>query len=670
MIIASILGVICNLVSCSMADRYRAHHLVHTVSLLIAFAAFVSMFVPIFSDMIYDSQANHLAPMDPRIAVADLSASFDDAKSLPSTNMRTEATTSTSTANQTAETTETRAPAFERLNENSFSVDLPTPEQRLPDNTWFYWISAAIIIGEIAAALCMNLSDSMSANIALKCGRPFGVIKFWGAIGLVTSALVLSYINTIQWVPFLAPAFGLYTILALINILIVVFWPDKRPFDLAAQSTVDQTSECCIKDLESTGGSMVKKQKLQAEESSTNKLKFKLGNKFSPLNKFKPTSIQDELSMSNIISDRTSVRLTSKLHPIAVVRFARASSFDTREEDIYRNIRRCSLAPLGEQHVVKQFELNKASGKHFKFVTHIETKGESKVNGLIDYNLQEQDTSSYLSFDSGESQKSSTSDQDEKGISFKVHLKIIQMIVLRDKLVLRFLFLFMVNGFTLNMNWLYLFPYLRSLDEVKFRSLSAYILIGCNLSETLFYYISPNFTRKFRAGINLSIILFIYTFRYSLYLLFALENTPVPLELIIVVELLQALNFSWFVCVLNETSLTFALGAKNHVSDLIRSGLIDDSKDMIEKVNNGVKVTMLCIASCCSEGFGVALGSLCGGWLVDQYGYATLWIVSASIAFSIAVLNLIIELYPSNAMTNTETTRGNCSSPNLPVKVV
>lgn len=59
-----------------------------------------------------------------------------------------------------------------------------------------------------------------------------------------------------------------------------------------------------------------------------------------------------------------------------------APVFDTRDDDIFRNIRRCSLAPLGDSYLVKQFELNSSSGKHFKYVIKIEPR---KVNeeGLL-----------------------------------------------------------------------------------------------------------------------------------------------------------------------------------------------------------------------------------------------------------------------------------------------
>lgn len=51
-----------------------------------------------------------------------------------------------------------------------------------------------------------------------------------------------------------------------------------------------------------------------------------------------------------------------------------APVFDTRDDDIFRNIRRCSLAPLGDSYLVKQFELDSRSGKHFNHVIKIEPR--------------------------------------------------------------------------------------------------------------------------------------------------------------------------------------------------------------------------------------------------------------------------------------------------------
>lgn len=48
--------------------------------------------------------------------------------------------------------------------------------------------------------------------------------------------------------------------------------------------------------------------------------------------------------------------------------------FDTRDEDAFRNIRRCSLAPLGDSYLIKQFELDPRSGRHFKHVIKIEPR--------------------------------------------------------------------------------------------------------------------------------------------------------------------------------------------------------------------------------------------------------------------------------------------------------
>lgn len=64
---------------------------------------------------------------------------------------------------------------------------------------------------------------------------------------------------------------------------------------------------------------------------------------------------------------------------VAYTKIDIAPAFDTRDDDIYRNIRRCSLAPLGETYMIKQFELDSRSGKHFNHVIKIEPRENNSI---------------------------------------------------------------------------------------------------------------------------------------------------------------------------------------------------------------------------------------------------------------------------------------------------
>lgn len=67
---------------------------------------------------------------------------------------------------------------------------------------------------------------------------------------------------------------------------------------------------------------------------------------------------------------------------VAFTKINFSPAFDTRYEDIFRNIRRCSLAPLGDSYLIKQFELESKSGKrHFNHVIKIEPREKSTDDG-------------------------------------------------------------------------------------------------------------------------------------------------------------------------------------------------------------------------------------------------------------------------------------------------
>lgn len=68
---------------------------------------------------------------------------------------------------------------------------------------------------------------------------------------------------------------------------------------------------------------------------------------------------------------------------VETIKISNETQFDTTDEDAFRNIRRCSLAPLGESHVVKQFELDNKKVKHFNHVTKVEPREETMEDDLI-----------------------------------------------------------------------------------------------------------------------------------------------------------------------------------------------------------------------------------------------------------------------------------------------
>lgn len=581
------------LTMCSLADRYRAYRLVYLLCLLITFVSFSGLFVPMFFTLAPLHQADITAPAVESTSSINTSSSYD---------------------NETI------------VSDFAPATDLPLQDD--VQRSWIYYVSLCIIIGSMSSSVCRDLNDSFSANISRVNNIPFGSVRIYGAFGSISASLAQVFINKIPSDYFHLQTLSLFVVLGLINLILVAFWPDKEPFklDLKApdqgQSDVDLTQ-------------------------NKTRLKFKFLRSNFWLNPNK-TLFNCEKNTQIGIGGSSDITITK-----AEVNF----QFDTRAEDAFRNIRRCSLAPLGDSFVIKQFELDNQGKKHFNNVTKIHPVGQESSSDMP--------TTMELIVDSGEGNSvtrhdsilsaqvavnptylpSGYDDEKKKEIGFMLHCRIIKMIASRSEFVYRFWVLSVINGFILSMSWSYLVPYLESLDAVKFSSLVAYLLVTNQLCQTIFFrFLSPYMSKTVDPFASISLIQLGYGMRYALYLLFTFYKGVIPLECILLIELSHLFSISWLICVTNELALKFASEARDCIPELLKLNLIEDNDVDKEKVTNGVKCTMLGISSCCFEGIGVACGALASGWMVTNYGYVTFWITGASLAFLSGLVNGLINL--------------------------
>lgn len=491
------------------------------------------------------------------------------------------------------------------------------------DPIWYYLIACCLALGSMTTTVNMNLSDSFSTNVARHCNTSYGSIKLWSTTGWISSSVALVFVNKFK-APYLAPMFCLFSLLASINILLVAWWPDGRPFDLAEQ-IITTTSP------------------LVGNDTGT---KFKFFRRLRPsISTLKNCTVDLALQQAGSASLSTNHKLVTLKGVIQ--NFA----FDAGDESAHKNIRRCSLAPLGDSHIVKQFELdmirsgkdsqtqnNNKEGKHFNFVTVVEPVNGGPVK-LVEFSAFDTTYSSHHDQHPNRHQVSSG-----QAMSFRLHVKIIELIARKNNNVLRFMFLYVLTGFTAAMNWVYLMPYLDSIDSPKFRSLSSYVLISGYLGETLFYLVAPRLTKLLTHSAGMSFVMLVFALRYSLYLVFVFWPLTLPMEMVIGIELLQSLSMGWFNCTFNAVALEFALEARGCVPRLVELGLIDETKESVELVSNSVNSTFLSLSSCCFDGIGVAFGSLAGGWIINQFGFATLWFTTVTIALLVACLNTALDL--------------------------
>lgn len=240
-----------------------------------------------------------------------------------------------------------------------------------------------------------------------------------------------------------------------------------------------------------------------------------------------------------------------------------------------------------------------------------------------------------------------------KAIKFTIYLRVIMMIIAKNKHLLRFIFIFILCGFITQGNWVYFLPYIKSIYQDDFLKVSSYLLFGRNISEMLFYFASPIVSRNVNHSMMLTIAMIGFAIRCSCFILY---KQKILLIYIVIIEILCAPFSAIFYCAMNEIAIKFSLKSVDCVSELIEKSLINNDQETISRINNGFKATMVALSSRCFDSIGFAIGSIACGWIVDSKGYITLWIVCASIAGFSALFNILFELRNYTTAKN-ETTK-------------
>jgi hypothetical protein len=632
---SAVVGMLANLVTSSLSDRYRAHRLVYTITLALAYVSMLALFVPI---LFFGELA------EPRLS--------DDGE-----------------------------PA---ANDDDDDEDCSTKTLRI------YLVSLCLALGSLAITINMNFSESFTTNMAKRCAgsESYGSLRFYGALGWFLVALVL--ILAEKWasrLPHLLLAWTLFACLAGLNLLLVLAWPAssaRGPFDLAAGGELDGGAATGA-----NGGDWHGRESLELGQ-----LKRPNGQQHRQL----AISFGRRYCCASGPVAKLTRQSATPAEPIGVSIQARRHSLESLDGrnnggggSARPELRRCSIAALGSSHVVEQFRLSlpaasrQAGGSgggdplkrwpnqedihtrlaegdtgqqlhHFKYITKIQpvSAGAGLHASASAAELMMMFASEWANGvhapapapapAADQRRPSAKRPPVAHALGFRLHLKIIELIARRNKNMLRFMVLYAIVGFLVAMNWYFLFPYLELLDARKIKTIAPAVMMSGYLSETLFYYVAPKLPIRTRPSVALSLVLFAFAARYFAYLTFNWWSVHVwPLELIVLVELLQALTIGWFDCILNESALEFALEAEHSLPELIRLNLVDGSAESAAMVRDGVKMSMVSVSSCFYDGLGVATGSLVGGWLIDRHNYSCLWTTSAGVGLLVGGANLLLE---------------------------
>lgn len=221
-----------------------------------------------------------------------------------------------------------------------------------------------------------NLSDFFTAN-RIADNRQFGRVRLWGSLGcalIVPSQLWLMgdhAAGSVLWlsvcVGFLAVNLGL-----MLSFESLIDPPrDRCELEIATingTSPAPPTSTSC-----SAGRAKARSSSVQLDCIRS----MRLPTGTPPGKALRNCSIDLGSTLFMRRSSKQSDPTTPGGTSIALIDMKRAVRFDYREEDKYRNIRRCSAAPLGDSHLIKRFELDNPStcakeDMHFKYVCKIE----------------------------------------------------------------------------------------------------------------------------------------------------------------------------------------------------------------------------------------------------------------------------------------------------------
>ena len=121
-----------------------------------------------------------------------------------------------------------------------FLVTPPAKEAGLSRGT-FVVICIMTSIATISMSVLSCLSDAFAMNSSRKYNTSYGLIRLWGTLGWGASALLLTYVNQYNKLPFLVPGLLMMIVLIVVDITVVAAWANGDDFKLD-KSASDFTS--------------------------------------------------------------------------------------------------------------------------------------------------------------------------------------------------------------------------------------------------------------------------------------------------------------------------------------------------------------------------------------------------------------------------------------------
>jgi hypothetical protein len=157
-------------------------------------------------------------------------------------------------------------------------------------------------------------------------------------------------------------------------------------------------------------------------------------------------------------------------------------------------------------------------------------------------------------------------------------------------------------------------------------------------------------------SMSLNISLLAFAIRYLCYG-YALKKGKAFWD-VLLIESVQGLTFSLFYTVMTDLAQYYA-DRENESRSLITNDTNETQMESSQSENSQIKgnevfiddspkhnayATMQGIMGACFEGVGLGIGSLIGGFLIENHGAFFIWRVGAFIAFATILFNIVVEL--------------------------
>lgn len=182
-------------------------------------------------------------------------------------------------------------------------------------------------------------------------------------------------------------------------------------------------------------------------------------------------------------------------------------------------------------------------------------------------------------------------------------------------------------------------------------------LVQCFAGEVPFMYFASLIVDKIGTKASLNLVLLTFSFRYFMYTFF----TPSIAYYILFVEILHGVTFGLFYYVMNILARDYSKKMFKVEFDYLIKNVYNQSdvtieegcttfEEQIQKTiqlpedDDSTFATMQSVMSASFEGFGVAIGSLIAGFVIQNIGFKFVWYLSSGTAFVMFLFDLILML--------------------------